>query len=85
MPRSKLAIESLAARGGVLVKGGAHRESLGLVRAIAVDKTGTITEGKPQVQWIEVVGRISGPEILRVSRHQFASFASTAMDETANF
>jgi Zn2+/Cd2+-exporting ATPase len=48
-PASVLAGVAQAARNGVLVKGGAHLESLGMLKAIAFDKTGTITHGKPQV------------------------------------
>lgn len=37
------------ARRGVLVKGGAYLEIVGKLRALAVDKTGTITRGEPEV------------------------------------
>ena len=42
-PSAVLAGVARAARGGVLVKGGAHLESLGLVKVVAFDKTGTLT------------------------------------------
>jgi len=48
-PSAVLSAVARAARGGVLVKGGAPLEELGMLTAIAFDKTGTLTEGRPKV------------------------------------
>ena len=48
-PSAVLAGVARAARGGVLIKGGAHLENLRTLSVIAFDKTGTITTGKPSV------------------------------------
>lgn len=48
-PSAVLSGVARAARGGVLVKGGAPLENLGSLNAIAFDKTGTLTMGTPRI------------------------------------
>ncbi|MDE9460639.1 zinc/cadmium/mercury/lead-transporting ATPase [Xenorhabdus bovienii] len=56
-----------ATRRGALIKGGAALEQLGLVTTIALDKTGTLTEGKPRVTEIEPVESISVETLLALA------------------
>ncbi len=63
---------SAAARRGILIKGGTYLEDARLLKAIALDKTGTITEGKPKlVDW-----RVWGDADEGVVKHAAASLAA---------
>ena len=68
------------ARRGVLVKGGVHLESLGKLKAMALDKTGTITEGMPRVSGLKIFSDLSEQEII----HLTASLESLSTHPLAN-
>ncbi len=68
-----------AGRHGVLIKGGIHLENLGTVRVVALDKTGTLTYGRPVVTDIvpldgtdEVTLLAAGAGVERLSEHPLA-------------
>lgn len=56
-PVTVVASITRAARDGILVKGGIHLEQLGRIRAVALDKTGTITQNKVVVEQILPLGK----------------------------
>ncbi len=56
-----------AARRGILIKGGVHLENGRKLKVVALDKTGTITEGRPRVTDVQPVGGENRDEVLRIA------------------
>jgi Cd2+/Zn2+-exporting ATPase len=56
-----------AARAGVLVKGGKYLEILGGVRALALDKTGTLTHGRPELMEVRPLDGRDADDLLRLA------------------
>jgi Cu+-exporting ATPase len=76
------------AHAGVLIKNAEALETLEKVDTLVVDKTGTLTEGKPRVLSVVTVAGISEPELLRIvasleqgSEHPLASAILAATKE----
>ncbi|MCK4724439.1 MAG: HAD-IC family P-type ATPase, partial [Anaerolineales bacterium] len=66
-PAAIMAGVAQAARNGVLVKGGIYLENLGRLKAIAFDKTGTITQGELQLTDIISTDSINERELLALA------------------
>ncbi len=56
-----------AARRGILIKGGAYLEELGRLKAVALDKTGTLTRGEPEVTDVIPVDGRSSEDLLALA------------------
>lgn len=56
IPMTLVATLGTGARQGVLIKGGLYVEKLAGIRVVALDKTGTITSGRPEVIDVQLVG-----------------------------
>jgi Cd2+/Zn2+-exporting ATPase len=63
-PVSIVAALTALARRGVLVKGGAFLEEAARVRAFVFDKTGVLTQGKPEVRRVVPLGGRTVEEVL---------------------
>lgn len=86
-PVSIVAGLTAAARQGVLIKGGVHLESPASLRAIALDKTGTLTFGRPQVVEVVPLNGHSEVELLAraaaLERHSEHPIAQAVLDYAA--
>jgi len=76
------------AQAGVLIKNAEALERLEKIDTLIVDKTGTLTEGKPKVVAVETVAGLSSNEILRIagaleksSEHPLAAAIVRAAEE----
>src|SRR3712207_3972615 len=65
-----------AAKNGILIKGSNYIEELSKSDTVIFDKTGTITEGKPKVQTLQIFGK-------RMTENKMLSLAAAA-EETSS-
>ena len=84
-----------AARQGILVKGGAYLELGHRLKTVALDKTGTLTHGRPQLTAVHLLAGATRDDVLRIaatleahSEHPIAgaitgAFAGPLADVTA--
>ncbi|MDE2584501.1 MAG: heavy metal translocating P-type ATPase [Betaproteobacteria bacterium] len=57
-----------AARRGILIKGGAYLEEARKLKAVALDKTGTVTEGRPKLVAQVILSKaLPEPDVLRIA------------------
>ena len=66
-PVSVVAALASAARNGVLVKGGEFIELAAKLKAVALDKTGTLTEGRPAVNRLVPLSGHNEEELLEIA------------------
>jgi Zn2+/Cd2+-exporting ATPase len=66
-PTATLAAISRAARVGVLFKGGQSIDRLARMGSVCLDKTGTLTLGRPRLRQVHAVGWSNGSELLSIA------------------
>ncbi len=74
IPITLVASLGTGARNGVLIKGGIYVEELAKVKVVAMDKTGTLTRGEPEVT--DVVLFRHNPDQLINSQQEFLAVAA---------
>ena len=65
VPVALVAGLSRAAHFGVLIKGAGALETMARIQTLILDKTGTLTDGRPQIVSIDSAGTMAGDDILR--------------------
>jgi Cd2+/Zn2+-exporting ATPase/Cu+-exporting ATPase len=89
-PIALLASVGAAAKRGLLIKGGKYLEALARADVLLVDKTGTLTLGRPQITDVVPLDGWAGADLLtlaagaeRYSEHPLAEAVRTAVRERA--
>lgn len=87
-PISVMVSVGRAAQMGVLIRNGEALQSAGKLSCLILDKTGTVTEGKPTVSTIEAVGEYHEEQVLQLaasieagSEHPLAAAILAAAEE----
>lgn len=87
-PVAMIASIGAAARHGLLIKGGKYLEALANADVLLIDKTGTLTLGRPQITDVRALNGLSEDEMLamaasaeRYSEHPLASAVRQAAAE----
>jgi Cu+-exporting ATPase len=87
-PISVMVAVGRAAQMGILIRNGDALQSAGKITCLILDKTGTVTEGKPIVSTIETMGDYDSKTVLRLaasiesgSEHPLAAAILAAADD----
>ncbi|MGD9863930.1 MAG: HAD-IC family P-type ATPase, partial [Pseudodonghicola sp.] len=67
VPVALVAGLSRAAQFGVLIKGARPLEAMAHIRTLILDKTGTLTDGRPRITAVDSHGDLAAEEILRLA------------------
>lgn len=90
VPVTVISAIGAASKFGVVIKSGEAFEQLGAVKTVALDKTGTLTRGCPEVVTVETTGTFDRDQVLAIaagleqhSTHPLATAILTAAPEPA--
>ncbi len=67
VPVALVAGLSRSAQFGVLIKGAGPLETMARIRTLILDKTGTLTDGRPQIVSVDSTGDLPGDEVMRLA------------------
>jgi P-type E1-E2 ATPase len=72
------------AQAGVLAKNAEALQGFDQVDTLLIDKTGTLTEGKPKLVEIETVGKVAEPDLLMSPMFAGAAMALSSLTVVTN-